>query len=92
MSTTQASNQIYVGGEWGGAASGDTMEVLNPATGEVIAEVPRCGADDVDRAVEAARAALRSGSTRRRRNGASSCSSSLPCSRSTRTSLPESSR
>jgi aminobutyraldehyde dehydrogenase len=58
MSTTQASNQIYVGGEWGDAASGETMEVLNPATGEVIAEVPRCGADDVDRAVEAARAAL----------------------------------
>jgi aminobutyraldehyde dehydrogenase len=59
MSTTQASNQIYVGGEWGGAASGETMEVLNPATGEVIADVPRCGAEDVDRAVEAARAALR---------------------------------
>jgi aminobutyraldehyde dehydrogenase len=58
MSTTQATNQIFVGGEWGGAASGETMEVLNPATGEVIAEVPRCGADDVDHAVEAARAAL----------------------------------
>jgi 1-pyrroline dehydrogenase len=58
MSTTQATNQIYVGGKWGGAASGETMEVLNPATGEAIAEVPRCGADDVDRAVEAARAAL----------------------------------
>jgi aminobutyraldehyde dehydrogenase len=58
MSTTQATNQIFVGGEWGGAASGETMEVLNPATGEVIAEVPRCGADDVDRAVDAARAVL----------------------------------
>src|SRR6266511_6396331 len=58
MSTTQASNQIFVGGEWSDAASGETMEVLNPATGEVIAEVPRCDADDVDRAVGAARAAL----------------------------------
>src|SRR6476646_7289702 len=58
MSTTRAINQIFVGGEWGDAASGETMEVLNPATGEVIAEVPRCDAADVDRAVEAARGAL----------------------------------
>ena len=34
------------------------MEVLNPATEEVLAVVPRCGADDVDAAVEAAQAAL----------------------------------
>src|SRR5262245_47383973 len=34
------------------------MEVLKPATGEAIAEVPRSGADDVERAVEAARKAL----------------------------------
>jgi 1-pyrroline dehydrogenase len=58
MSTTQANNQIFVGGEWGDAASGETMEVLNPATGEVIGAVPRCEAEDVDRAVEAAQAAL----------------------------------
>jgi 1-pyrroline dehydrogenase len=58
MSTTQATNQIFVGGEWVDAASGETMEVLNPATGEVIAEVPSCSAEDVDRAVDAARSAL----------------------------------
>jgi 1-pyrroline dehydrogenase len=40
------------------AAGGETMAVLNPATGETIAEVPKCGAEDVDRAVEAARKAL----------------------------------
>ena len=34
------------------------MEVIAPATGETIAEVPRCGAEDVDRAVETAKAAL----------------------------------
>src|SRR5437899_1177973 len=34
------------------------MEVLNPATGETIAEVPRASAEDVDRAVEAAKKAL----------------------------------
>jgi aminobutyraldehyde dehydrogenase len=58
MSTTQATNQIFVGGEWGDAASGETMDVLNPATGEVIGAVPRCEAEDVDRAVDAAQAAL----------------------------------
>src|SRR5438067_13069781 len=34
------------------------MEVLNPATGETIAEVPRSTAEDVDRAVQAAKKAL----------------------------------
>src|SRR5262245_8321532 len=58
MTTTGATQQIFIGGEWAGAASGETMEVLNPATEEVIAEVPRCDADDVGRAVAAAKAAL----------------------------------
>src|SRR6185295_527279 len=34
------------------------MEVLNPSTGEVIADVPRASAEDVDRAVQAAKKAL----------------------------------
>ena len=46
-----------IGGEWVEAAERGTMEVLNPATGEVIAEVPRGTAADVDRAVEAAQRA-----------------------------------
>src|SRR6266852_861994 len=58
MSTTGTRHQIFVGGAWADAASGETMEVLNPATEEVIAEVPRCDAADVDRAVAAAKAAL----------------------------------
>jgi betaine-aldehyde dehydrogenase/aminobutyraldehyde dehydrogenase len=58
MSTTEATSQIFVGGEWVDAASGEAMEVLNPATEEVIAEVPRCGPEDVGRAVAAAKAAL----------------------------------
>ena len=53
-----AAKGILVGGRFGPAASGETMEVLNPATEETIAVVPRCGAEDVDAAVEAARAAL----------------------------------
>ncbi len=50
--------QNFVGGEWVDAAGAETMEVLNPATGEAIAEVPRAGAEDVDRAVQAAKKAL----------------------------------
>jgi betaine-aldehyde dehydrogenase/aminobutyraldehyde dehydrogenase len=46
-----------VGGEQVESSTGETMEVLNPATGETIAEVPRGTADDVERAVDAARKA-----------------------------------
>jgi len=56
---TVKSYQMYVGGEWVGAASQKTMDVLDPATEEVIATVPAAGAADVDRAVQAARAAYR---------------------------------
>ena len=51
MSTTATHYKILVGGELADAASSETMEVIAPATGETIAEVPRCGAEDVDRAV-----------------------------------------
>src|ERR671932_1048224 len=50
--------QNFVGGEWVDASGGETMEVLNPATGETIAEVPRASAEDVDSAVQAAKEAL----------------------------------
>jgi aldehyde dehydrogenase (NAD+) len=46
----------YIGGEWVGAASGETFESVNPATGETIGVFPRSSAEDVDRAVEAAKA------------------------------------
>src|SRR6266700_6700457 len=58
MSTTTEQYKILIGGELADAASGETMEVIAPATGETIAEVPRCGEEDVDRAVEAAQEAL----------------------------------
>jgi len=54
MSATKTAYECFIGGEWSSAASGETMEVINPATGAVIAEVPSCGAEDVDRAVAAA--------------------------------------
>ncbi|MGZ4419320.1 MAG: aldehyde dehydrogenase family protein, partial [Gaiellaceae bacterium] len=58
MSTTKTAYKCFVGGEWVDAASGETMDVINPATGETIADVPRCDAEDVDRAVAAAAKAL----------------------------------
>jgi 1-pyrroline dehydrogenase len=58
MSVTVSSYRNFVGGEWVDSASGETMEVINPSTGETIAEVPRGNAEDVDRAVGAAKKAL----------------------------------
>ena len=47
----------YIGGEWTESASGRTFDVFNPATGEVMATGTASGKADVDRAVQAARAA-----------------------------------
>ncbi|TML54701.1 MAG: gamma-aminobutyraldehyde dehydrogenase [Actinobacteria bacterium] len=58
MSVTVSQHKNFVGGEWVDAVEGGTMEVLNPATGETIAEVPSGTQADVDRAVEAAKKAL----------------------------------
>jgi 1-pyrroline dehydrogenase len=57
VSVSVTQSKQFIGGEWAEASSGETMEVLNPATGEVIAEVPRSSADDVARAVESAKKA-----------------------------------
>jgi 1-pyrroline dehydrogenase len=58
MSATTTVYKAFIGGAWVDSASGETMEVINPATGDVIAEVPQCSAEDVDRAVDAAKQAL----------------------------------
>jgi 1-pyrroline dehydrogenase len=55
---TVTSHKNFVGGAWVESVEGGVMEVLNPATGEAIAEVPAGTAADVDRAVEAAKQAL----------------------------------
>ena len=47
----------FIGGEWVDAASGETFESRNPATGEAIGLFPASGAEDIDRAVEAAQTA-----------------------------------
>src|SRR5919201_1925178 len=54
-----ARERMFVGGEWVESADGRTFEVETPAErGRVIAQVPRAGAADVDRAVRAAAAAF----------------------------------
>ena len=50
--------RMIVGGEQVDAADGQTFDVTNPATGEVMARAPLGGAEDVDRAVKAAQAAF----------------------------------
>jgi aldehyde dehydrogenase (NAD+) len=49
---------LYIDGAWRPAAGGDLIEVVNPADEQVIGQVPAAGAEDVDTAVRAARAAL----------------------------------
>jgi 1-pyrroline dehydrogenase len=58
VSITVSHHKNFVGGEWVDSLDGGTMEVLNPATGETIAEVPSSTEQDVGRAVEAAKKAL----------------------------------
>jgi betaine-aldehyde dehydrogenase len=64
MATAQITKfQNFINGEWVDPAEGATEPVLNPATGEPIAEAPLSTAEDVNRAVEAARAAFDGWST-----------------------------
>jgi betaine-aldehyde dehydrogenase len=58
MATATATKlQNFINGEFVDPAEGATEEIVNPATGEPIAEAPLSSAEDVDRAVRAARAA-----------------------------------
>ncbi|HVJ56362.1 MAG TPA: aldehyde dehydrogenase family protein, partial [Terrimicrobiaceae bacterium] len=50
--------QAYIGGRWCDAESGATVEVNNPATGEILGTVPRMGANETWRAIEAAKDAF----------------------------------
>ena len=48
----------FVDGNWTGADSDETIEVTNPATGEKIGTIPKMGAAETRRAIEAANKAL----------------------------------
>jgi len=47
-------SQAYVNGQWSDADSGETFDVLDPATGNVVASVAKCGTAETRRAIEAA--------------------------------------
>jgi 1-pyrroline dehydrogenase len=49
---------MFVGGEFVDSSTGETQAITSPATGETIAEVPKASAEDVNRAVAAARTAF----------------------------------
>ena len=57
MSTTLRRRQMFIGGKWAKSTGDEVQEIINPANGKVIAEVPKGTAEDVDKAVAAARKA-----------------------------------
>jgi betaine-aldehyde dehydrogenase len=61
MATATQTFKNFIDGEWVEAADGRTDAVINPSTGEEIAQAPSSTTDDVDRAVKAARAAFEGG-------------------------------
>ncbi|GLV59664.1 aldehyde dehydrogenase [Dictyobacter sp. S3.2.2.5] len=57
----QQSMKMLIGGQWVEAASGKTFDTINPSTGQVLARVAEGEAEDIDRAVAAARRAFEQG-------------------------------
>src|SRR5437764_14103991 len=58
--------KLFINGEFVDALQGKTFETHNPATGEIITHVAEAGAEDVELAVRAARAAFEEGSAWRK--------------------------
>src|SRR6202165_6197859 len=61
MSTTLRRHEMFIGGKWTPSTGGGTQDIVTPATGKVIAHVPKGTEEDVDRAVPAARRAYDGG-------------------------------
>ena len=59
--TEREPGRMLVGGEHVDGAAGERLDILNPATGEVITTTPAGDEEDVDRAVRAARRAFEDG-------------------------------
>jgi acyl-CoA reductase-like NAD-dependent aldehyde dehydrogenase len=55
------SAQLFIDGKFVDAASGATMDIINPADGSAIGNLSKASAEDVDRAVQSAHAAFESG-------------------------------
>jgi len=56
--SNQPDRQLWIGGRYIAAASGEQFETVNPGTGETLCRVDLAGADDVERAVASARMGL----------------------------------
>jgi len=54
----QVKDRIFIGGKWVEPSGADPIAVVNPTSEETIGRIPGCSPVDVDRAVEAARAAF----------------------------------
>lgn len=52
--------KMYLAGEWTDSENGEVSDAINPATGEVLATVPKATMNDVNRCVDASRAAFNS--------------------------------
>ena len=57
---TLLKDKCLINGEWRDAATGQTDDVINPATGEVIASIPFMGAEEAQEAIKHANAAFKS--------------------------------
>src|SRR5712664_121537 len=58
MNTTLKRREMFIGGKWGPGSGHEYQQVVNPATGKVIAEVPKGTEEDINVAVTAARSAF----------------------------------
>ena len=58
MVTTAQRYDMFIDGKWQAGTGGEMQPVINPSTGETIAEVPKGTEADVDRAVQAAKKAF----------------------------------
>jgi succinate-semialdehyde dehydrogenase/glutarate-semialdehyde dehydrogenase len=54
MAIEYPNTNLYIDGKWRPAVTGDTLDVINPATEEVIGQVARAQHADLDEALEAA--------------------------------------
>lgn len=55
------SYKMYIGGEFSEGSSGKSMDIYNPATGEVMAQVPQASSKDMQQAIDSAREAFDKG-------------------------------
>jgi 1-pyrroline dehydrogenase len=58
VATEVKQREMFIGGDWTAASEGKTLQVVNPATGETIAETPAADERDIDRAVQTAQKAF----------------------------------